>query len=90
MRIKYIAKLFAICMPGIISDLMIPKNDIDNSDYYRPNFISLLQSRQSNEVLKSVGRIGVSPNYPTPFLLINRNNLSDPILLKTMPKVNFG
>jgi hypothetical protein len=66
---------------GGLSEL--PKNNIDDQDYYRPNFISLLQSRQSNEVLKSVGRIGVSPNYPAPFTLINRNNLSDPILLKT-------
>lgn len=61
----------------------LPKSNIDNSDYYRPNFTSLLQSRQSNEVLQSVGRIGVSTNFPAPFTLINRNNLSDPISLKT-------
>ena len=62
---------------------ILPKSNIHNSDYYRPNFTSLLQSRQSNEVLQSVGRIGVSSNHPAPFTLINRNNLSDPISLKT-------
>jgi hypothetical protein len=61
----------------------LPKSNIDNADYYRPNFVSLLQSRQSNETLKSAGRLGVSPTYPTPFTLVNRNNLSDPISLKT-------
>ena len=59
-----------------------PENTI-SMGYYRPNFTSRLQSRESNEVLKSVGRIGVSPDYPAPFTLINRNNLSDPMPLKT-------
>jgi hypothetical protein len=59
-----------------------PENNISQG-YYRPNFTSRLQSRESNEVLKSVGRIGVSPDYPTSFTLINRNNLSDPMPLKT-------
>jgi hypothetical protein len=59
-----------------------PANNI-NQGYYRPNFISLLQSGGSNEVIKSAGRIGVSPDSPAAFTLINRNNLSEPIQLKT-------
>jgi len=59
-----------------------PENSLD-AGYYRPNFTSLLQSRQSNEVLQSVGRIGVSTDFPAPFTLVNRNNLSEPMQLKT-------
>ena len=59
-----------------------PENNI-NSGYHRPNFESLLQSRQSNDVLQSVGRIGVSDDFPAPFTLVNRNNLSQPISLRT-------
>ncbi|NOT93872.1 hypothetical protein [Ferruginibacter sp.] len=60
----------------------IPQNNISQG-YYRPNFISRLQSHESNDVLKSAGRIGVSTNFPTPFMLVNRNNFSNPVLLKT-------
>jgi hypothetical protein len=60
-----------------------PKNQVDVLDYQRPNFSSLLQSGLSNETLRVLGRIGVSEEIPTKFKLINRNNLEDPILLKT-------
>lgn len=59
-----------------------PENSV-NAGYYRPNFTSLLQSRQSNEVLQSAGRIGVSTDHPAPYTLVNRNNLSEPMPLKT-------
>jgi hypothetical protein len=59
-----------------------PQNIVD-AGYHRPNFVSLLQSRQSNDVLQSVGRIGVSNAFPAPYTLVNRNNLSEPMQLKT-------
>lgn len=62
-----------------------PENVI-NSGHYRPNFTSLLQSGQSNDILMSIGRIGVSDVHPAPFTLINRNNLSEPMQLRTNDK----
>lgn len=59
-----------------------PENSLKD-DYYRPNFTSLLQSRQSNEILQSVGCLGVSNDFPAPYTLVNRNNLSELIHLKT-------
>jgi len=61
----------------------LPANIIDNSNYYRPNFISKLQSGQSNEVFKVIGNIGVSSSFPTPYKIINRNNIDSPITVTT-------
>lgn len=61
----------------------IPENTIDNLNYYRPNFESNIQSGLSNEVFKILGNIGVSDIIPTPFILINRNNLADPIKINS-------
>jgi hypothetical protein len=60
----------------------LPAKTIDNLNYYRNNFPSLIQSGQSNEVFKILGGIGVSENYPTPFKLINRNNIGNPVTIK--------
>ncbi|NMC59994.1 MAG: hypothetical protein GYA51_11550, partial [Candidatus Methanofastidiosa archaeon] len=57
----------------------VPNNRIDNLNTYRPNFESKLQSHLSNEFFQVLGTIGVSDNIPTPFMLINRNNLDNPI-----------
>ena len=51
--------------------------------YYRPNFTSRIQSYESNDVLKLIGRIGVSAVIPTPFMLIQRDNLYNPVILRT-------
>ncbi|NOU20034.1 MAG: hypothetical protein HOO91_20950 [Bacteroidales bacterium] len=61
----------------------LPTNIIDNSNYYRPNFISKLQSGLSNEVFQIIGNIGVSSSYPTLFKIINRNNTDSPISITT-------
>lgn len=62
-----------------------PKNTtVDNT--YRPNFESRIQSGESNNVFKILGTIGVSDDINTPFKLINRNNLDDPIKLTTNNK----
>lgn len=60
-----------------------PENSVDDINHYRPNFESQLQSGQSNQVFKVLGTIGVSNEIPTPFMLINRNNLGDPINIQT-------
>lgn len=71
---------------GGVSEM--PQNRIaltGSVNYYRPNFISSLQSNTSNESLKVLGRIGVS-DTTTQFTLVNRNNLSEPISLTTNSK----
>lgn len=60
-----------------------PENNVDELNHYRPNFESELQSGISNHVLKVLGTIGVSDEIPTPFMLITRNNLSNPIAITT-------
>ena len=60
-----------------------PVNSIDNLNNYRPNFISKIQSGQSNEVFQIIGNIGVSTTIPTPYTIINRNNIGNPIILKS-------
>ncbi len=62
------------------------QNTVDDSNHYRPNFISKLQSGESNNILKVVGTIGVSDEIPTPFTLVNRNNLENPITLTSNDK----
>lgn len=59
-----------------------PGNNIDPQNYYRPNFESRIQSGSSNEVLTALGKIGVSPTH-TDYKLVNRNNLSNPIAVRT-------
>jgi|WetSurMetagenome_2_1015567.scaffolds.fasta_scaffold209457_1 hypothetical protein len=61
----------------------LPKNNIDNLNTYRPNFISKIQSGQSNEVFQIIGNIGVSTTIPTPYTIINRNNIGNPITIKS-------
>lgn len=60
-----------------------PKSEIDNQNHYRPNFESQLQSGLSNDVFQVVGKIGVSEEIPTPYLLIERNNLDLPLVVKS-------
>lgn len=59
-----------------------PANLLDEDGWYRPNFISLLQSRESNNVMQMIGTIGVQDTTTT-YTLINRNNTDNPILLNT-------
>lgn len=61
----------------------LPKNNIDYLNTYRPNFISKIQSGQSNEVFQIIGNIGVSTKIPTPYTIINRNNNGTPIIIKS-------
>ncbi|HEY5823847.1 MAG TPA: hypothetical protein VIT44_05775 [Cyclobacteriaceae bacterium] len=64
-----------------------PTSQVDEQDQYQPRFESTLQSGLSNEVFKVLGRIGVSDDdVNVPFTLINRNNLSDPIVLRSNDK----
>jgi hypothetical protein len=59
-----------------------PVNLLDSANCYRTNFISLLQSHQSNNVMQMIGTIGVQ-DTTTVYTLINRNNTDNPIKLKT-------
>jgi hypothetical protein len=59
-----------------------PKNNLDESNWYRPNFTVKLQSALSNEIMQVIGKIGVT-DTTTVFTLINRNNLDKPIMLTT-------
>lgn len=61
----------------------LPKNNIDNLNFYRPNFISKIQSGQSNEVFQIIGNIGVSTTIPTPYTIVNRNNIGNPIFVES-------
>jgi len=61
----------------------LPGNNIDNLNMYRPNFISKIQSGQSNELFQIIGNIGVSTTIPTPYAVINRNNIGAPIIIKS-------
>ena len=67
----------------------LPKNTIDNLNHYRPNFISKIQSGQSNEVFKVIGKIGSSTTLPASFKIINRNNSGDPITVTTNSNGEF-
>ena len=60
-----------------------PENQVDDLDHYRPNFESRLQSGLSNEIFQVVGKIGVTEDIPTPYMLINRNNLDAPLKVKS-------
>jgi hypothetical protein len=65
-----------------------PQNVLETADiehFNRPNFQSALQSHESNENFKVIGRIGVSDTTTT-FTLIERENLQDPIPLTTNDK----
>lgn len=59
----------------------LPENTIDQLNAYRPNFISKIQSGQSNEVFQILGNIGVSTTIPTPYATINRNNIGTPVII---------
>jgi hypothetical protein len=61
----------------------LPENNIDHLNYYRPNFISEIQTGQSNEVFQIIGNIGVSTTIPTPYTIVNRNNIGNPIVVKS-------
>ena len=63
-----------------------PENNIDELNFYRPNFESLLQAGTSNDVFQVLGTIGVSDIIPTPFTLINRSNLDDPLIIESNSK----
>ena len=59
-----------------------PANILDEANFYRTNFISLLQSKESNNVMQMIGTIGVQDTITT-YTLINRNNTDNPVRLKT-------
>ena len=59
-----------------------PANTVDGANWYRTNFISLLQSRESNNVMQMIGTIGVQDTTTT-YTLINRNNKDNPLKLKS-------
>jgi hypothetical protein len=67
----------------------LPNNTTDNLNHYRPNFISKIQSGQSNEVFKIIGKIGSSNIYPTPYKIINRNNIGNPFAITTNSNGEF-
>jgi hypothetical protein len=62
-----------------------PASTTDGEGLYRPNFISALQSRESNGTFKMLGTIGVGDDVYD-FTLINRSNENDPINLTTNEK----
>lgn len=62
-----------------------PASTTDDEGLYRPNFISALQSRESNDNFKMIGTIGVGDDI-FEFTLINRNNQGAPINIKTNDK----
>jgi hypothetical protein len=57
-----------------------PGRTLDDSGWYRPEFTTLLQSYQSNEVTQMIGTIGVT-DTTTQYTLINLNNLHNPMNL---------
>jgi hypothetical protein len=62
-----------------------PANKIEDGQvkYYRPNFSVKIQSGESNEVMKVMGKIGAGEGYNIPYKLLTLNNVSDPINLTT-------
>jgi hypothetical protein len=62
-----------------------PASTTDEEGLYRPNFISALQSRESNETLKMLGTIGVGEDV-FEFTLINRDNEGNPVQVTTNEK----
>jgi len=68
---------------GVISHEPENKTElVGNTYYYRPNFQVRLQSNLSNEICKVLGKIGANESSPE-FKMINRNNLSDPLMITT-------
>ncbi len=67
----------------------LPNSSIDNLNYYRPNFFSKIQSGESNEVFKIIGKIGTSETYPAPYKMINRNNIDNPFTITTNSNGEF-
>jgi len=59
-----------------------PGNETDGANWYRTNFESRLQSKESNNIMQMIGTIGVQ-DTTTMYTLINRNNNGNPIHLKT-------
>jgi hypothetical protein len=59
-----------------------PANTPDSDSWYRPNFTSQLQSRESNNTLQMAGTIGVGEDA-TDFTIISRDNKSTPLRLTT-------
>lgn len=56
----------------------------DESEIWRMNFTSRLQSQLSNEFIKVAGNIGVSElidNQLPPFTLVERNNKDNPVIM---------
>jgi len=58
----------------------VPVNNIDESNWYRPNFEVRLQSSLSNEIMQAVGTIGVT-DTTTVYTAISRNNFYNPMQL---------
>lgn len=67
----------------------LPESVIDNFNHYRPNFISKIQSGESNDVFKIIGKIGSSDTYPTVYKMINRNNIGNPVTVTTNSNGEF-
>jgi hypothetical protein len=61
----------------------LPKNSVDYLSHYRPNFPCSIQAELPNDIIDTLGKIGVSGQIPIDFKIINRNNLTHSILLKT-------
>lgn len=57
-----------------------PVNTPDSDNWYRPNFTSALQSKESNDVLHVAGTIGVGDDA-SDFVLVNRNNNTSPVMI---------
>ena len=62
-----------------------PANTPDADNWYRPNFVSQLQSKESNNTLHVAGNIGVGDDA-TDFVMISRNNKDAPVMLTSNSK----
>lgn len=62
-----------------------PSNTVDQDGWHRPNFVSRLQSRASNDTLIMTGTIGAGEDV-IEYSLINRNNKNNPVMVTTNSK----
>lgn len=62
-----------------------PSNTVDTDGWYRPNFVSRLQSRESNDTILTTGTIGAGEDV-IDYTLIQRNNKNNPVMVTSNNK----
>jgi len=62
-----------------------PSNTVDGDGWHRPNFVSRLQSRESNDILTMTGTIGAGEDV-FDYTLISRNNKDNPVMVTANSK----